>query len=353
MPTLREESIYNIARRLLGAAGALDDHATTVARHLADANLAGHDSHGFIRIPQYVSEIREGKLDPKAHPEMVVESAGTAQVNGNGTFGQVVATWATRIAMKKAQECGISLVTMCNLTHTGRIGAYPEMAAKEGMAAIMFSGGVGAWRRGVAPFGGREGRLGTNPISMAFPHLPEEPLLLDFATAMAAEGKIRVARAKGELLPDTWVLDKDGIPSNDPEDLYEGGAILPVGGLQGGHKGYALSTMVAVFGGVLGELGCTDNRDGSKMAGSSIIVMDVGALAPIDGVQARVENMVQYLKDTPPMQGSSGVLYPGEIEARSRQERLANGVPVPQQTWDQVSQLIEEYGLREELGPLP
>ena len=352
MPKLTGETIYDIGRRLLGAAGALEGHASTVAKHLTDANLAGHDSHGFIRIPQYVEEIREGKLDPRAQPQIVSESVGTAQINGNGTFGQVVATRAAQIAMKKARECGISLVTICNLTHTGRIGTYLEMVAGEGMAGIMFSGGVGAWRRHVAPFGGSKGKLGTNPISMAFPQSTGAPLLLDFATAMAAEGKIRVARSKGEMLPDTWILDKDGVPSNDPEDLYEGGAMLPVGGLQGGHKGYALSTMVAAFGGILGELGCTDTRDGSKVTGSSIIVIDIGALAPIDGVQERVENMVKYLKDTPPMSGSSGVFYPGEIEARNRQERQMTGVHIPQQTWDQVSRLIDEYGLRKELDPL-
>ena len=168
MPIITEETIERISRGVLRAAGATDEHAKTVAHHLADANLAGHDSHGFIRIPQYVRDIREGRLDPVAQSEVVGEHMAMGQVNGNGTFGQVVAAFATRLAMKKAREYGIGLVTMYNLGHTGRVGTYPEMAAKEGMAAIMYSGGIARGQGGVAPFGGREGRLSTNPISMAF-----------------------------------------------------------------------------------------------------------------------------------------------------------------------------------------
>ncbi len=354
MPIMTEETIERISRGVLRAAGATDEHAKTVAHHLADANLAGHDSHGFIRVPQYVRDIREGRLDPVAQSEVVGEHMAMGQVNGNGTFGQVVAAFATRLAMKKAREYGIGLVTMYNLGHTGRIGTYPEMAAKEGMAAIMYSGGIARGQGGVAPFGGREGRLSTNPISMAFPSSSNGVILLDFATSMAAEGKLRVYRARGEALPDQWVLSKDGVPSKDPNDYYNGGAILPVGGLSGGHKGYALSFMVVLFGGLLGGLGRASNLElVPPSGGSSITVIDLESLAPIDDVKAQVEELVRFVKDTPPMEGSSGVLYPGEVEARSRQERLANGVPIEQATWEEVAKLIKEYGLERELDPLP
>ena len=168
MPTLTRDTICNTTYRLLCAAGASEKHADTVANHLADANLAGHDSHGLIRIPQYLTEIKEGRLDPIAQPEVVNQSPGMAQINGNATFGQVVAGFATHVAIEKARECGVSLVTMCNLGHTGRIGTYPEMAAKHGMAAIMCTGlGRGRTAR-VAPFGGRAGKLGTNPYRCHF-----------------------------------------------------------------------------------------------------------------------------------------------------------------------------------------
>jgi uncharacterized oxidoreductase len=354
MPIITGESIERIARGVLRAAGATDEHAKTVAQHLADANLAGHDSHGLIRVPPYVRGIKEGRIDPVAQSEVVGEHMAMAQVNGNATFGQVVAAFATRLAMNKAREYGIGLVAMYNLGHTGRIGSYPEMAAKEGMAAIMYSGGITRGGGGVAPFGGREGRLSTNPISMAFPSSSNGVILLDFATSMAAEGKIRVYSARGQALPDQWVLSKDGVPSNDPNDYYDGGAILPVGGLSGGHKGYALSFMVVLLGGMLGGLGRASNLElAPPGGGTSIIVIDLESLAPIDDVKAQVEELVRFVKDTPPMEGSSGVLYPGEVEARSRQERRANGVPVEQPTWEAVAKLIKEYGLEDELAPLP
>ena len=355
MPTLTREGITRIAHGLLVAAGALDEHARTVGDHLADANLAGHDSHGLIRIPQYIQLIKKGELDPKAQPEVVREDAGIAQLNGNRTFGQVVATYATRLAMKKARQSGIGMVAMGNLGHTGRIGTYPEMAAKEGMAGIMCTGLVRSMSGGgVAPFGGREGRLSTNPISMAFPYSSDGPVLLDFATSMAAEGKLRVYRARGESLPDEWVLDKDGVPSRDPNDFYNGGAILPMGGLSGGHKGFGLSFMVTLFGGLLGALGLPPGGEPRAFAGgSSVIVIDLEGMAPGDDIRAHVADLVDFVKDTPPMKGSSGVLYPGEIESRTRRERLANGVMIEQDTWDQVGRLIDEYGLRVELAPLP
>ena len=351
MPNVKSEDIQRIAYGLLRAAGTPDDHANTVASHLANANLAGHDSHGFIRIIQYMREIKEGSLDPKARPEVVKEGKGTAQVNGNFTFGQVVATFATRVATQKAREYGISLVAMRDLRHTGRIGAYTEMAAGEGMASIMFSGHVGGEvGSGVAPFGGSERRMGTNPISMAFPFSSEGPVLLDFATSMAAEGKLRVYRARGDSLPSAWVLNKEGVPSTDPNDYYSGGALLPMGGLDGGHKGYSLSVMVSLFGAILAGGWPPDDGGGAGWDGSSIIVVDIGEMAPVDGVRTQVAEMVRYIKDTPAMKGSGGVLYPGEIEARNRQERLANGVSVEQATWDQVVSLVDEHGLREELG---
>jgi uncharacterized oxidoreductase len=353
MPVLTEDSIYKIVRGILRAAGAPEDHAGIVARHLADANLMGHDSHGFIRTIQYVREIGEGRLDPEASPEVVKETTGSAYVNGHGGFGQVVATFATRLAVEKARQCGIGLVTMGSLGHTGRIGTYPEMAAREGMAAIMFTGFLGGKiGNNVAPFGGGERRLGTNPIAMGFPSSDGGRILLDFATSMVAEGKLRVHRAAGKRLPDGWIIDKEGVPSTDPNDYYEGGAILPMGGLSGGHKGYALGFMVALFGGLLGGLGA-GGGEAAKVGGSSIIVIDVAAVGDIDSVGTEVEEAVRWVKKARPMEGSSGVQYPGEIEERTRQDRLANGVSIEQSTWDQVAELVKKHGLEDELGPLP
>ena len=353
MPILTAEAIRTIASEVLRAAGAAEHHAGAVARHLADANLAGHDSHGFIRITQYVKEIDDGDVDPTASPEVLGENAAVAHVDGHLTFGQVVAGFALDLAMEKARQYGVGLVNMCNLTHTGRVGAYPEKAAKEGMAAIMCTGFVGGTSAiNVTPFGGRARRLGTNPIAMAFPSAFGSPVLLDFATSIAAEGKLRVYRAKGETLPDDWVLDKDGVPSRDPNAYYEGGSLLPIGGLHGGHKGYALSFMVAMFGAVMGSVALPAATLPDQIAGSTIIVIDLAGMGAIDDIRATVGEVVDYVKDTPLADGSSGILYPGEFEALTREQRVEEGVSIADATWDEVSALMERFGLTEKLAPL-
>lgn len=351
MPKLTRADIVKIADVMLRAGGASEPHAMTVAEHLSDANLAGHDSHGFIRIPQYLASIQDGSLDPKACPEVVSGHGATALVEGNKTFGQVVATFSTKLAIELAREFGVSMVAMGNLSHIGRVGAYPEMAAHEGMVGIMFAGFYGgATLNNVTPFGGRARRLGTNPIAISFPHTDEGPVLMDFASSIAAEGKLRVYRNRGHELPDDWVIDKDGFPSRNPNDYYDGGAILPIGGTTGGHKGYALSVMVALLGGLLGEIASPGSRlPEIAWGGSSIIVIDLARLSPIDEIKSQAEAMTKYLKDTPTIEGTDEVLYPGEIESRARSQRLEHGVYIEDATWSQVSELFHKYGVEEEL----
>ena len=344
MPNLTKTQIVTIAEVMLTAGGASQSHAKIVAEHLAAANLAGHDSHGFIRIPQYLDAIKKGSLDPKAEPEIVNEHGGIVQINGHSTFGQVVATISTELAINKARIHGLGLVTMGNLNHTGRIGTYPEIAARAGMASIMFTGFAGGDSfLNAAPFGGRSRRLGTNPISMGFPYKENSPILLDFASTMAAEGKLRVYRNKGQELPEPWVIDKEGKPSTDPNSYYQGGAILPVGGIQGGHKGYALSVMIALFGGLLGQIKVPSTETGA-WTGSTIIAMDIASMGDIGDIHAEVENMVEYLKNTPLMEGSKEILYPGEIEKSNRDSR-SKAVDIDDNTWSQVANLFDEYNV--------
>jgi LDH2 family malate/lactate/ureidoglycolate dehydrogenase len=351
MPTLTGEQLENIAFHLFCAAGAPEEHSRAVAQHLAENNLAGHDSHGFIRILQYIRQIREGVIRPAAKPEIVSESPSTAQVVGNYGFGQVVANFSTELAVAKAKNQGVSCVTMRHLRHLGRLGAYAEMAANAGCAAILYCS-TGGQAISTAPFGGTRRKLGTNPIAMAFPSEKEGPILSDFATSVAAEGKIRVYRARGQKLPDGWILDKEGRPSNDPNDYYEGGAVLPVGGSVG-HKGFCLAFMTDVFGGILsGDHFLGDPGDQLSNA-SLILVMDVKRFAPLSVAKNKISKLVNYVKDTPLAEGSPSVLYPGEKEALSRKERAGKGVDIEDDTWNQVMGLVKEYGLTDRLGPLP
>ncbi len=352
MPILTKHQIVRITDVMMRAGGASAGNAGIVADHLANASLAGYDSHGLIRIPQYLNEIENGLVDPKAEPEVVGSHGGILQMDGHSTFGQVVATRATELAIEQARDHGVSLVSMGNHTHTGRIGAYPEMAAVAGMAAIMFSGWAGGPVATQVPFGGREGRLGSNPLAMAFPHAEGAPVLLDISTSVTSEGTLRVYRNRKQELPDTWVIDRHGVPSRNPDDFYEGGAQLPVGGVQGGHKGYALSLMMALFGGILGQIASPPGKFDrwAMWAGSTILIIDLGRMAPLESIRAEVRQMMRHLKDTPPMEGSGGVFIPGERSAYTRQERLAQGVPVDPATWAQVDALFDRYGVRDQLA---
>lgn len=349
LPKLTRDRIAEISRQILIAAGASDANATIVADHLADANMTGHDSHGFIRIPQYVADIKEGRRDPAGVPEVVATSGATVRVDGHRSFGQVVAEFAADQAISLAQEHGIGLATMGSLGHAGRIGSYGERAARAGCASIMFTGLLGEASNIVAPYGGAAARISTNPVCVAFPYKENSPVLLDFATSIGAEGKLRVYRARGHALPDEWVLDAQGAPSRDPNDFYSGGAVLPLGGLHGGHKGYALGFIAAVLGGIVGEVGRPEAQPGEYTSGSTIIAIDASVLGAPDGLRSSVEGLIAYLKDTPLLPDHSEILFPGEKEAKTRQERLRDGVDVEQATWDQIRGFIDEYGLSSSL----
>ncbi len=348
MPTLMRDDIVRIANRILQALGTPESAASTVADHLADSNLTGHDSHGLIRVVQYANEVKSGAIDAAAEPEIVLDSDAVARVDGRMTFGVVGVTLGTNLAIDRARKYGVGLATMYNLAHTGRMGAYPEEIAREGMAGIMCT--ALSWPVRMAPFGGREPRLATNPMAISFPYLPDSPLLLDMASTVTAEGKIRVYRNRGEKLPDQWVVRKDGVPTTNPADLYEGGALLPLGGMHGGHKGYALNFMIVALGMILAYQGKLEPGHSPPLSGSTVVAIDLDRLGPVDALRATADQYVQYVKDTPFMEGHQDVLYPGELEARTRRQRLAEGVELEQATWDQLAEVAREYGVAQELG---
>jgi uncharacterized oxidoreductase len=351
MPRVTGDLLEKIAFHLFCAAGAPEEHSRIVAKHLADNNLTGHDSHGFIRVIQYLQQIKDGLLSPAAKPEVVRESAATAQIDGHRGFGQVVAKFAAELAIKKAKEQGVSSVAMRFLGHLGRLGAYGEMAAREGCAAILFCA-TGGQALAQAPFGGSKRKLGTNPLALTLPAENEGVISSDFATSVAAEGKVRVYRARGQKLPEGWILDKEGRPSNDPNDFYAGGAILPIGGSVG-YKGFCLAFMTDMFGSLLSR-DFFPAKPGKQFSnGSLMVVIDIERFAPLDALRSEVSQMVEFIKDTPPAQGFEQVLYPGEKEAKNRKERSRTGVDIEDETWNQVMGLVKTYGVEDKLGKIP
>ena len=210
----------------------------------------GMDSHGVIRIPQYVQSIGQGELAPGAPTLVSKDTPTTAIVTGGGNFGQVVAFRALDIALEKARSNNLSCVIAHECYHVGRAGAYPQRAAEQGFVCLA----VATWPKighHVAPFGGREGRLSTNPVAYAAP-TDGDPILADFATSVLSEGKVRVALHTGRSVPPNSIVDAGGKMTRNPADFYgpPRGAILPFGG-DVGYKGYALSLLVEILGGTL------------------------------------------------------------------------------------------------------
>ena len=228
MPRIHFSRLNSIATQILEGAGASRGNAILVADHLVGSNLVGHDSHGVLRLSQYCDAIEAGEIDPCAQPVVVRETIAGAVLDGRSAFGQVAAQDAMSLAIDRAGGVGIAAVTLHNCYHSGRLAVYSLLAAKAGMVGVVMvnAGGGG---QSVTPFGGMERRLATNPFSIAVPLPGDFQPVLDIATSMAPEGKIRDYYRRGASLPDGWIVDFEGRPSNNPHDFYASppGAISP------------------------------------------------------------------------------------------------------------------------------
>jgi LDH2 family malate/lactate/ureidoglycolate dehydrogenase len=338
MPTFASTFLQRLSRDLFVAAGAPDDIAQHVARALVDANLAGHDSHGVLRIPSYLQYQQAGNLQPDARPVVVQDGPVTALVDGGRGFGQVAATFAMDLAVDKALEHGLGAVGVSRCGHIGRVGEYAENAARRGCIGMALMGAAGPNVGGAAPFGGAARALGTNPFAFGVPAAERPPVVVDFATTTVAEGKIRVARAAHQPLPPGCIVDKAGRPSTDPEDFYSGGMLLTFGG----HKGYGLS----LVGAMLGALASGDTPDHpGRVGGVFMLAISPAAFRPLDEFRSLADRVLDTIKAVPPAPGVAEVLVPGEPEQRSREQRLRDGIPVADVTWKALQEAAASVGV--------
>ena len=326
MLQFRAGQLRAAASAIFQAAGSPQDTATFVANSLVTANLMGHDSHGIIRVQEYCEEIEAGTLVATAQPEVITETATTATVSGNWGFGHVTARAGAEVAITKAKEANVSVVGLVQQNHIGRLGEWSAMMAEAGMIGMVVTGG---WRPpavSAAPFGGAARQLSTNPYSFAIPTGKHDIVLVDFATTVIAEGKVRLARAKGVPLPAGAILDKNGNASTDPNDYYAGGVLLPAAG----HKGYSL----ALVADLLSILVRADayGRDWN-CTGTFMLAVKVNAFRPVAEFAAAVDGRLDEVKAVPPAPGFAEVLIPGEPERRSQAQREREGIGVPEATW--------------------
>lgn len=334
---------------ILVAAGSQREEAQKVADNLVLANLSGHDSHGVGMVPRYVDAVLEGGLVPNAGIEVKVDSASLLAIDGCRGYGQVVGEQAMRRAIARAQETGSCVMTLAHAHHLGRIGHFAEMAVAQGLVSIHF---VNVQSRPVvAPFGGGDGRYGTNPFCVGIPLAGQPPFVLDFATSRVAQGKMRVAHNEGRQVDPGYLIDEKGQPTTNP-----GVVVVPQpGGMFGAllafgeYKGYGMAVACELLGGALTGGGTwhrpADNKR-SVYNGMFTVVVDPKKLGTQAVFEAEAKEFVEWLKQSPAAPGSRGVLLAGEPERQARRQREAEGIAVDDQTWAEIVAAAGKVGAK-------
>ena len=339
MRSLEPARLVTFVTAVMRGAGCGPDEAGTIARRLVDANCVGHDSHGVLRVGKYLEWVREGWLRPNQSPSLIFDADAMAIVDGNRGFGQVIGEFAARLGIAKAATSGIAMIGLRNCGHLGRVGDWAEMAAAEGQVSLHFLNTSGAQR--VAPFGGRDRRLSTNPISIGIPVDDADSVILDVTTSTVAEGKLMVAVNKGEQVPEGWIIDRDGAPTTDPKAFYDGGALLTVGA----HKGSGLSIVTDLLAGAVSTGRSSDPDDPVLRNNMLSIYIAPAVYAPDGWVTAEARRFVDWVKASPPMKVGEPVLTPGEIERRTRAQRLREGVPIDDKTLADLLSAARSVGI--------
>lgn len=343
MPSIQAQRLTAFVRNIYEAIGVAPEKAAIVATEQVEANLAGHDSHGVLRTIDYVAWIKRGHIVPDAEMEIVRETAATAVIDGHWGFGFVCTRKATELVIAKARATGVAAATVRRQSHVGRLSPYGRQMAENGLIG-MVTADSGMAPKYVVPFGGRKGRLGTNPISISAPSQRHGIVALDMATSTVAMGKIHVAAARGESIPTGWLLDADGAPTTDPSSYKRGAVLLPLGADQG-HKGYGLSFMIEVLSGLLTGIGYGVDPNGQHNDGVFLAAFDVGHFIDLAKFESEMSSFIDEVKSTPLAQGHQEIYFPGEMERRVAEQRSRDGISIDDDTWKRLNDLAREVGV--------
>ena len=342
MPTFTVQQLTQCDESIFNGYGVPQDQSHIVAKALAEANLAGHDSHGVIRVAEYIDWLEQGVLVPKAEISVAQVSDSLTMISGNYGFGQVIGRWAMDIGIKQAHKNGFAIFGLNHCGHLGRAGDYPAMAVREGLLSLHFINTHGGGKL-VAPFGGSERRMSANPIAAGIPVEGGPPVIIDFSTAAIAGGKVHVAYNRGTKIPEGCALDRFGEPTTDPTDFVEGhGALLHFGG----HKGFALGLLCDVLAGALCGASCSSPAFDRVANAMLTIILDPGIFRDKEGFYEEVSRYLDYLKSSALRPGFEEILYPGEPEIRTAAKRSEKGIVIDDQTWREMVAAGLRYGVR-------
>ena len=338
MALVRVNEIYERVLKIFEKAGLTHDDAVLMAEVLTDAQMKGITTHGYIRVKKYVDCIKSGGIQPAGELKIETELPSWAKVDGQGGLGIVIACKAADLAIKKAKETGVGIVNVYNSHHLGPAGYYAAKCADAGMMGMVMSNGDVL----VAATGSREKTIGNNPFAYAVPAGKYDKILYDVAMSMGSDMKIIQMEKEGKQVPNGWMLDAQGRPSNNPSDYMAGGVLLPFGG----YKGYGLALMVETFAAVLSGAAVTQNVHAwnntpgtSGNVGHFIMALDIAKMCDLDEYIKRTETIIDEIKGSKKAEGAEGIFYPGEKEQVSKNACLANGIV---EVADSVMELIEE-----------
>jgi uncharacterized oxidoreductase len=342
------EFIAQVASILI-ATGSTPSEANTVAGNLVLANLSGHDSHGVGMLPRYVDAVLEGGLKPNSSVRVVLDTGSLLTLDGQRGYGQIVGEQAMALGIARAQTHGSCIMTLGNAHHLGRIGHFAEMAVAQGLVSLHFVNVLS--RPVVAPFGGADGRYGTNPCCIGVPLKGREPFVLDFATSRVAQGKMRVAYNEGRRAEPGTLIDEDGRPTTDPgvvvvpqsKGLF--GALLAFGE----HKGYGMAVACELLGGALTGSGTwhkpTDPAVRAVINGMLTILIDPARLGTQTSFEEEALAFVDWLQAGPVAPGFDAVQIAGDPERAYRKQRQTEGIAVDAQTWQEIVAAGHKVGI--------
>lgn len=342
MPLLTADALEDLCRRVFGAHGVPAPVAAVVARSLVLGNLKGHDSHGVIRVIDYVDWLARGWIDPHGELEVVRDAGPILVTDGHYGFGQHVGRQATEWAIERCRELGVCVLTLRRSGHLGRLGEFAEMAAEAGQVHLSFTNTHGGGVL-VAPHGGYDRRLSANPLAAGAPVAGAEDLIMDLATSTVAEGKLKVWRARGEPVAPGLFVTASGETSNDPSAFYADppGALLPMAG----HKGYALSVFAEVFAGALAGGSCSRPDERRVANGWFATFVDPERFSGRAFYDAEISRFRDWVKSSRRMEGFDEILMPGEPEARTEAVRSREGIPVDEVTWSKIEAIARRSGV--------
>ena len=329
---IQAPQLHGVARRLLMGGGAPRSIADVGAQVLVNANLAGHDSHGVQHIPFYLNSMAGGGMNPAAAPVVVEDRGAFLRVDAGQGLGHYSACRTLEWAIERARQQGLCFVLLRNHGHLGRLGEYAERAARAGCVGLIGYGTGGGGGGPGLPYGAAESRLGTNPFAAGVPTGDETPFVLDYATTVQAVSKVLLAKNRGAAMPPGVIVDRNGEPSVDPDDYFDGGNLLTFGL----HKGSALSMLLCLLGGLGGDF----QAEQGAMGGAWMQVYDVASFGGGAAYQQGVRAFLDSIKGAAPAPGFEEVLAPGDFEARNRGRRLVEGLEIPAPTWAE----LEEWG---------